>query len=120
MRLSDAELRSRWNALDFDRQVDVLGTALGLAVVDLVREQGPDGLGQGASDVIAASAMRYLEPLWPVLGAKINDAAAPAIEKAKVVISQELQDKIPLLGIIVGVVSGAMVLFGIWLARRYV
>lgn len=105
--------------MGFDQQVDVLGTALGLAIVEVVREQGPEGLGQGATDVIAAQAMRYLEPLWPAIGAKINDAAAPAIEKAKVVISQELQDKIPLLGIILGAVSGAMVLFGIWLARRY-
>lgn len=105
--------------MDFDQQVDVLGTALGLAVVEVVRERGADGLGQGATDVVAAAAMRYLEPLWPALGVRINEAAGPAIEKAKVVISQELQDKIPLLGIIVGAVSGAMVLFGIWLARRY-
>lgn len=105
--------------MDFDQQVDVLGTALGLAVVEVAREVGPEGLGQSVTDVVASSAMRYLEPLWPALGIKINEAAGPAIEKAKVVISQELQDKIPLLGIIVGVVSGALVLLGIYLARRF-
>jgi len=117
MRLSDAEVRARWNALDFDQQVDVLGTALGLAVVEVARERGIEGMGQG--DAIAAAAMQYLQPLWPVLGQKINEAAGPAIEKAKVVISQELEDKMPFLGLIVGVVSGAMVLLGIWLARRF-
>ena len=120
MRLSDAELRSRWNALDFDQQVDVLGTALGLAVVEVAREVGPEGLGQGVTDVIASQALRYLEPLWPALGVKINEAAGPAIEKAKVVISQELTDKLPFLGLIVGVVSGALILVGMWIARRYV
>lgn len=117
--MSNAEFASRWHRLDFNRQVDVLGTALGLAVVDEVRTHGVSGLGQGATDVIAAQAMRYLEPIWPQIGAKINEAAGPAIEKAKVVIRQELEDKAPLLGLIVGVVSGAMVLAGIWLARRY-
>lgn len=120
MRLSDAEVRARWNALDFDRQVDVLGTALGLAVVEVIRERGAEGLGAGVTDVIAAQAMQYLEPLWPALGAKINEAAGPAIEKAKVVISRELEDKMPFLGLIVGVVSGAMVLLGIWIARKFV
>jgi len=120
MGLTNAQVRARWNALDFDQQVDVLGTALGLAMADVVRERGVEGLGAEVTDFVAGAAMQYLEPLWPALGVKINEAAGPAIEKAKVVIRQELEDKVPILGLIVGVVSGAMVLLGIWLARRYV
>ena len=118
--MTDAELRAGWNRLDRDAQIEVLGTALGQAILDEVSEEDLKGLGQETQNVISAAAMRYIEPLLPALGEKIKAMSEPVAKKAGEVVEEKLIQYGPYLAIFTGLVAGVLVVAGIWFARRYI
>jgi hypothetical protein len=119
--MNDAALLSQFDALGYEEAVDVVANALSEndQFLDAVRTMGGSGVsGLGQTDAVTAAAMRLLEPLMPSLGAKLHEVAGPATEKAMAVAIPKLRAQIPLFAAITGLVAGALVLGGMYLAKK--
>lgn len=124
--MNDMALAAAFNALGHDGAVDVLANALAQSPEFIGVLNGFDrqqwAMGQVPQDVVheavSSSVMRLLEPLMPALGAKLNEVAGPATEKAMAVAIPKLKAQIPLFAAISGIVAGILVVAGMYLSKK--
>jgi len=124
--MNDMALAATFGALSHEQAVDVLSNALSQSpeFVEIVKEYSEDeewAMGQvpsAASEALTTSVMRLLEPLMPSLGAKLQEAAGPATEKAMAVAIPKLRAQIPLFAAITGIVAGILVVAGMYFAKK--
>lgn len=122
--MNDLALASVFASLGHEERVDVVASALAQSpeFIEIVKEYERDEtLGQAPSavqDALTASVMRLIEPLMPALGEKLKEVAGPATERAMAVAIPRLKEQIPLYAAITGIVAGALVLGGMYLAKR--
>lgn len=120
--MNDLALATAFGSLGYEEQVDVLANALvgNPLFVDVVRSSSMNGLGdeQAAPDTVSASVMALLEPLMPALGAKLQEVAEPATQKAMEVILPKIKEQIPLFAALTGIFAGLLVVAGIYLSKK--
>lgn len=123
--MTDGELASVWATLDRSAQADLLGNALADVILsEWQTYMGPmiksDQMTMGdATTILADQAMKLLEPLMPALGAKLQEVAGPATEKAMAIVMPKIKEQIPIFAAITGLVAGALVLVGLILAKKF-
>ena len=121
--MNDLALASVFASLGHEERVDVVASALAQSpeFIEIMEDYERDTLGQAPSsamDAMTASVMRLIEPLMPALGERLKEVAGPATERAMAVAIPRLKEQIPLFAAITGIVAGALVLGGMYLAKR--
>jgi len=113
-----------WDDLSYPDRVNALGTALGMGILENLGQEIPGLPGvPGATDTfLQAQVSKILEPIIPVLGAKLLEVAKPAAEKAAEIVGpairEELNKQIPKFAAITGLVLGLAVVAGIFIAKK--